>query len=130
MKNSESRVLCKGENSKKIYCDQKKLVPGHPVWKIQSQECSVNEKIWKNFYLKLKHDQKKFIPRTPPLTNSEFRVHCKWKNFEKFLTSNLAWPKKVSAQITLSWTIQSPEHFVNEKIWKIFDLKFSVTKKG
>ena len=77
LKNSGSRVLCKGKNFKKIYCDQKKLVPRHPLLKIQSQECSVNEKIWKIFYLKLKHDHKKFIPRTPPLTNSESRVHSK-----------------------------------------------------
>ena len=28
--------------------EQKKLVPGHTLWKIQSLECSVNQKIPKN----------------------------------------------------------------------------------
>ena len=68
MKNSESRVFCKGENSKKIYCDQKKLVPRQPVWKIQSPECSVNENIPKIFYLKCSMTRKSSFPHPFTLT--------------------------------------------------------------
>ena len=55
---------------------------------------------------------------TPALNNSESGALCKQKNSEKFLTSNLAWPKKVGVWIPLPWQIQSPECSVNEKIPK------------
>ena len=34
-------------------------------WTIQSPGCSVNEKILKNFWPEIYHDQKKFVPRLP-----------------------------------------------------------------
>ena len=64
--------------------------------------------------------KKSLYPNPPALNNSESGVLCKQKNSEKFLTSNLAWPKKVGTQTPLPWKIQSPECSVKEKIWKIF----------
>ena len=54
---------------------------------------------------------------------------------KKNLIPNLAWTKKVGAQVD-AWTptpalqIQSPEHLVKEKILRILHLIFSMTKKS
>ena len=38
------------------------LVPGHPLWNIQSSEIFVNEEIPKNFYLKFNITRKMSFP--------------------------------------------------------------------
>ena len=92
-----------------------------PPPQIQSPECLVKEKILKKYCPQIWHDQNKFVLRPIPPKNSESRVLCKQKNSEKFLTSNLAWPKNVDDQIhSHPKKIQSPECSVKEKILKTF----------
>ena len=69
-----------------------------PPSQIQSPECLVKEKILKNICPQIWHDQNKFMLGPIPPKNSESRVLSKQKNSEKFLTSNLAWPKNVDDQ--------------------------------
>ena len=60
------------------------------------------------------HDQKKFIPRPPTLTNSESRVLCKQKNSEKFLPQIQCDQEKLVLRHHL-WEMQSPECSVIKK---------------
>ena len=63
-----------------------------------SPVCSVKEKIPKIIWSQIWHDQKNLVLRFPLQKNSKSTVFCKWKNSEKFFTTNLAGPKKVGAQ--------------------------------
>ena len=77
--NSESRVLSKGKNSENVLTSNlawPKNVDDqtHPQPKnIQSPECSVKEKILKNFWPQIWHDQKMLMIRHTP-TQKKFRV--------------------------------------------------------
>ena len=134
LKNSESRVFDKWKNSKKIFdlkfgVTQESWYPDPPVWKIQSPESSLSEKILKNFDLKFDVTKKSWCP-DPSLENVESRVLIEWKNCEKFFDLKFGMTKK-------SWCphkppppnkIQSPEHSVNKKILNNFGFKFGMTK--
>ena len=80
-----------------MYHDHKKFIPRTPPWQIQSPQCTVNEKIPKIFDLKFSMTKKSWCPDHSIVNYSESRALCKWKNFEKLLTSNLVWQKKVGA---------------------------------
>ena len=102
--NSESRMLSKGTNSENFLTSNlewpKKVGEQTPLPRIQSPECSVKEEIPKTFWPQIWHDLKKLVPRPwPSPKNWNSRVLYKGKNSEIFLTSNLAWPKIVGAQI-------------------------------
>ena len=76
------------------------MVHRHFLWKIHSPECSVNEKIPKNFWPQILCDQKKMV-----LRHFLWKIHSpecsvNEKNSEKFITSNSALPKKVGAHTT------------------------------
>ena len=73
---------------------------------------------------------KKVGAQIPPAKNSDSRVLCKWKNFKKFLTSNLAWSKKVGAQTPSPVKISESTVLCKWKnSTKFFGLKFGMTKK-
>ena len=77
----------------------KKVGEQTPLPRIQSPECSVKEEIPKTFWPQIWHDLKKLVPRpSPSPKNWNSRVLYKGKNSENFLTSHLAWPKKVGVQ--------------------------------
>ena len=87
------------------------------------------KKIQKIFDLKFSVTKKCWYKDTPS-ENSESRVLCKWKNSEKFLSSNLALPKKVGAQ-TLPLKNSDSRALYKWKHSKIFfGLKFGMTKKS
>ena len=95
----------KNSESSQIWHDQKKLVPRHH-WQIQSPVCTPWSKIvLKTFWPQIWHDQKKLVPGiTPILSLTNFKSpECllNKKNSEKFLVSNLAWPKE-------SWCLHTP----------------------
>ena len=62
-----------------IWCDQNNVgcLEPLPPQKIQSPELlGKGTKFWKIFWLQIRHDQKKLVPRSPPsLKISESRVH-------------------------------------------------------
>ena len=66
------------------------------------------------------------VPGHPLFKNSESRAFCKWKNSEKFLTSNLVWPKKDGVQTPCaknseSWALckwkNSEKFFTSNLAW-------------
>ena len=111
-----------------IGCDQKKLVPRHPHWKIQSPECSVNKKILKKFLVSNLVWPKK-VGLDPPW-QIQSRVLSKGKNSENFLTLNLSWPENVGAQTLLLKNSESRVLGKWKNSEKLFDLKFEVSNKS
>ena len=69
------------------------LVPGHPLWNIQSSESSVNKKLPKIFNLKFSMTRKMSFPDPLHLTIQSPGCSVKEK-----IPKNVAWPKKVGAQ--------------------------------
>ena len=61
----------------------KKFGARTPIWKFQSIDHSVNEKIPKNFDLKFCVTKKSWC-KDIPLKNSESKVLCKWENSKNF----------------------------------------------
>ena len=96
-----------------------------PLWKIQSAECLVSEKIPKKFFDFKFGIWKKVCPE-PLLKSSESTMLCKWKNSEKFFDLKFGMTRKCWPRTPL-WKIQSPECSVNEKM---IDLKFGMTIKS
>ena len=101
-KNSDSVALCKLKNSKK-YLTSNLTLPKKvgdrrpPVLKIQSPECSVNEKIPKFFNLKFSMTKKSWCPDIPC---EKFKIHnvLSSKKFWKFFYLKFSVTKKVGAQ--------------------------------
>ena len=82
-----------------IWHDQIKLVPGHPPTNSESRALSKG----KNFDLKFNVTKKSWCLEPPQAKeNWETTALGKGKNSKKFLTPNLAWPKKLVHRSLLS----------------------------